>query len=87
MLQFALVSLIPGLLRNLEDCADPDLDLYEKCLVMPTSLRTSDRKSCRVENSTAMLVANNGQYLHIWDYRCNSLVKGRSSALIPRCSS
>ena len=58
MLQFALISLIPGLLRKLEDCADPDLDNYEKRLVMPTSLRTSDRKSCRVETSMATLVAN-----------------------------
>lgn len=45
MLQFALVSLIPGLLRRLQDAADPDFDSYEKNLVMPTSLKTSDRNS------------------------------------------
>lgn len=45
MLQFALISLIPGLLRNLQDCADPALDSYERSLVMPTSLRTSERAS------------------------------------------
>lgn len=46
MLQFALISLIPGLLRNLQDAADPDLDSYEKNLGMPTSLKTSERNSC-----------------------------------------
>jgi len=45
MMQFSLVSLIPGLLRNLQDCAGPDLDGYEKKLSKPTSLRTSDRSS------------------------------------------
>ena len=45
MMQFALVSLIPGLIRKLEDCADPELDNYEKTLVAPTSLKTSDRTS------------------------------------------
>ncbi len=46
MMQFALISLIPGLLRKLEDCADPEFDSYEKKLMKPTSLRTSDRRSC-----------------------------------------
>lgn len=45
MVQFALISLIPGLLRRLEDCADPEYDSYEKTLVMPTSLKTSERNS------------------------------------------
>ncbi|KAL1843331.1 hypothetical protein VTJ49DRAFT_2148 [Mycothermus thermophilus] len=43
--QFSLISLIPGLLRNLQDSAGPDLDSYERTLVTPTSLRTSDRNS------------------------------------------
>ncbi|KAK4226184.1 transport protein Avl9-domain-containing protein [Podospora fimiseda] len=43
--QFSLVSLIPGLLRNLQDSAGPELDNYEKNLQQPTSLRTSDRNS------------------------------------------
>lgn len=46
MMQFSLISLIPGLLRNLEDCADPDFDSYEKKLIMPTSLKSSERSSC-----------------------------------------
>lgn len=45
MMQFSLISLIPGLLRNLQDCAGPELDNYEKKLTRPTSLRTSDRNS------------------------------------------
>lgn len=45
MVQFALISLIPGLLRRLEDCADPEFDSYERSLVTPTSLKTSDRNS------------------------------------------
>ncbi|OHE98836.1 transporter Avl9 [Colletotrichum orchidophilum] len=45
MMQFSLISLIPGLIRNLVDCADPELSNYEKRLARPTSLRTSDRNS------------------------------------------
>lgn len=45
MMQFSLISLIPGLIRNLQDCADPELDNYVKNLEKPTSLRTSDRNS------------------------------------------
>ncbi|KAK0701665.1 transport protein Avl9-domain-containing protein [Lasiosphaeria miniovina] len=45
MMQFSLISLIPGLLRNLQDSAGPELSNYEKKLAKPTSLRTSDRNS------------------------------------------
>ena len=45
MMQFSLVSLIPGLIRNLQDSADPSLDSYERNLRKPTSLKTSDRNS------------------------------------------
>ncbi|KAI0972584.1 transport protein Avl9-domain-containing protein [Xylaria arbuscula] len=45
MMQFSLISLIPGLLRNLQDSAGPDMNSYEKRLSQPTSLRTSDRNS------------------------------------------
>ena len=46
MIQFALISLIPGLIRHLEDCAEPELDSYERNMVQPSSLRTSERSSC-----------------------------------------
>ncbi|KAF1992208.1 hypothetical protein K402DRAFT_387871 [Aulographum hederae CBS 113979] len=45
MMQFSLISLIPGLIRNLQDCADPVFNSYEDALEMPTSLRTSERAS------------------------------------------
>jgi hypothetical protein len=45
MIQFSLISLIPGLIRHLEDCADPAFNAYEENLVMPTSLKTSERAS------------------------------------------
>jgi hypothetical protein len=45
MIQFSLISLIPGLIRRLEDCADPAFNTYEENLVPPTSLKTSERAS------------------------------------------
>lgn len=45
MMQFSLISLIPGLIRKLQDSADPELDSYERGLTKPTSLKTSDRNS------------------------------------------
>lgn len=44
-MQFSLISLIPRLISNLGDCADPKLDGYEQGLKKPTSLKTSDRNS------------------------------------------
>jgi hypothetical protein len=46
MMQFSLISLIPGLIRNLEDCADPQFNSREENMVTPTSLKTSERASC-----------------------------------------
>ncbi|KAH7012369.1 transport protein Avl9-domain-containing protein [Macrophomina phaseolina] len=45
LLQFSLVSLIPGLIRQLHDCADPAFNSYEENLQRPTSLKTSERAS------------------------------------------
>lgn len=44
-IQFSLLSLIPGLVRNLRDCADPQMDRYAETLRRPDSVRTSDRTS------------------------------------------
>lgn len=44
-MQFSLISLIPGLLMHLQDCADPHLDSYARNLVQSTSLKTSERTS------------------------------------------
>ncbi|KAJ5301381.1 Late secretory pathway protein AVL9 [Penicillium antarcticum] len=45
MIQFSLISLIPGLINSLQDCADPSFDTYSKTVEKPTSLKTSDRSS------------------------------------------
>ncbi|KAK5415402.1 hypothetical protein LTR06_003452 [Exophiala xenobiotica] len=45
MMQFALVSLIPGLIKNLQDAADPVLDSYAQHATRAATLRTSDRSS------------------------------------------
>ncbi|KAL2833090.1 transport protein Avl9-domain-containing protein [Aspergillus pseudoustus] len=45
MIQFSLVSLIPGLMNHLQDCADPAFDEYAQTVEKPTSLKTSDRSS------------------------------------------
>ncbi|SMR59271.1 unnamed protein product [Zymoseptoria tritici ST99CH_1E4] len=44
-LQFSLISLIPGLVRNLDDCADPQMDRYAQTVTKPDSVRTSNRQS------------------------------------------
>ncbi|KAF9252078.1 hypothetical protein DTO006G1_2825 [Penicillium roqueforti] len=45
MIQFSLISLIPGLINSLQDCADPAFDTYSQTVEKPTSLKTSDRSS------------------------------------------
>ncbi|CAG7946540.1 unnamed protein product [Penicillium nalgiovense] len=45
MIQFSLISLIPGLINSLQDCADPAFDTYSQTVKKPTSLKTSDRSS------------------------------------------
>ena len=43
--QFSLLSLIPGLVRKLQDCAAPHLDSYGRTVRPQDSVRTSDRAS------------------------------------------
>lgn len=43
--QFTLLSLIPGLIKNLRDCADPHMDSYTNAVRRSDSVRTSDRES------------------------------------------
>ncbi|KAL2415598.1 Late secretory pathway protein AVL9 [Exophiala dermatitidis] len=40
MMQFALISLIPGLVRNLQDAADPSLDSYAQTVTRASALKT-----------------------------------------------
>ncbi|KAF9644067.1 hypothetical protein BDM02DRAFT_3122485 [Thelephora ganbajun] len=43
--QYSLVTLMPGLLQNLEDCGSPPLAARASTLMRPSSLKTSDHKS------------------------------------------
>ncbi|KAK1808234.1 hypothetical protein LTR12_017408 [Friedmanniomyces endolithicus] len=43
--QFSLLSLIPNLVKNLQDCADPQMNSHAESLRKPDSVRTSDRSS------------------------------------------
>lgn len=43
--QFTLLSLIPGLTKNLRDCADSHMDRYAETHQQSDSVRTSDRSS------------------------------------------
>ncbi|KAF3289822.1 late secretory pathway protein avl9, variant 3 [Orbilia oligospora] len=45
MTQFALVSLVPGLLEKLQDASDPELNDYEETREKAVDLKTSDRHS------------------------------------------
>jgi hypothetical protein len=54
MIQFSLISLIPGLINYLEDCADPAFDNYAQTVEKPTSLKTSDRTSCMFKRGLEM---------------------------------
>lgn len=55
MIQFSLISLIPGLINNLQDCADPAFDHYTQNVEKPTTLKTSDRSSCMTKNRLVLL--------------------------------
>lgn len=54
MIQFSLISLIPGLINNLGDCADPSFDNYTQTVEKPTSLKTSERSSCMLNYTTLL---------------------------------
>ncbi|TKA45732.1 hypothetical protein B0A54_03417 [Friedmanniomyces endolithicus] len=43
--KFSLLSLIPNLVKNLQDCADPQMNSHAESLRKPDSVRTSDRSS------------------------------------------
>ncbi|KAI9736110.1 MAG: late secretory pathway protein avl9 [Claussenomyces sp. TS43310] len=92
MMQFSLVSLIPGLIRNLPDCADPELNSYEESLVMPTSLKTSDRNSLLLYMGLPLQIFGKGslfgpytplQQLDVLaDYGTKSYIVGSTNSLL-----
>lgn len=77
MMQFSLISLIPGLIRNLQDCADPAFDSYAQNAEKPTSLKTSERRSCMTTRDSAqeLSLLTCFQCSHIWVSLCKSSVK------------
>ncbi|GJC93994.1 transporter Avl9 [Colletotrichum higginsianum] len=78
---FSLISLIPGLIRNLIDCADPELNNYEKKLARPTSLRTSDRNSLLTYMGLPLQIF--GQQLDILaDFGTKSYIVGSTNSLL-----
>ncbi|GKT48550.1 late secretory pathway protein AVL9 [Colletotrichum spaethianum] len=81
MMQFSLISLIPGLIRNLIDCADPELNNYEKKLARPTSLRTSDRNSLLTYMGLPLQIF--GKQLDILaDFGTKSYIVGSTNSLL-----
>ncbi|KAH8804785.1 transport protein Avl9-domain-containing protein [Xylogone sp. PMI_703] len=92
MMQFSLISLIPGLIRNLQDCADPELESYEKNLVKPTSVKTSERSSLLAYMGLPLQIFGKGslygpytplQQLDILaDYGTKSYIVGSTNSLL-----
>ena len=66
MMQFALVSLIPGLIANLQDAADPILDAYAENAQRAVTLRTSDRNSRMYPRTLVMSIIGLAEGMRIW---------------------
>ncbi|KIY00494.1 uncharacterized protein Z520_04179 [Fonsecaea multimorphosa CBS 102226] len=92
MMQFALISLIPGLIANLQDAADPSLDTYAQSAQKATSLRTGDRGSLLAFMGLPLQIFGKGsifgpytplQQLDILaDYDTKSYVVGSTNSLL-----
>ncbi|PGH17578.1 hypothetical protein AJ80_04756 [Polytolypa hystricis UAMH7299] len=92
MIQFSLISLIPGLIHNLQDCADPSFDSHAQSVVKPTSLKTSERSSLLAYMGLPLQIFGKGsmfgpytplQQLDILaDYGTKSYVVGSTNSLL-----
>ncbi|PGH06315.1 hypothetical protein AJ79_06558 [Helicocarpus griseus UAMH5409] len=92
MIQFSLISLIPGLIHHLEDCADPSFDNYAQSVVKPTSLKTSERNSLLAYMGLPLQIFGKGsmfgpytplQHLDLLaDYGTKSYVVGSTNSLL-----
>ncbi|OAX77884.1 hypothetical protein ACJ72_07812 [Emergomyces africanus] len=92
MIQFSLISLIPGLIHHLEDCADPSFDSYAESIVKPTSLKTSERSSLLAYMGLPLQIFGKGsmfgpytplQHLDLLaDYGTKSYVVGSTNSLL-----
>ncbi|KAF2760644.1 hypothetical protein EJ05DRAFT_436352 [Pseudovirgaria hyperparasitica] len=92
MVQFALISLIPRLIRHLQDCADPTFNSYEDDFVRPTSLKTSDRASLLAYMGLPLQIFGKGalfgpytplqQLDMLADYGTKSYIVGSTNSLL-----
>ncbi|KAL1883430.1 hypothetical protein Plec18167_002434 [Paecilomyces lecythidis] len=92
MIQFSLISLIPGLIHNLQDCADPSFDTYSQTVEKPTSLKTSERSSLLAYMGLPLQIFGKGsmfgpytplQQLDLLaDYGTKSYVVGSTNSLL-----
>ncbi|RMJ26366.1 avl9 protein [Aspergillus sp. HF37] len=92
MIQFSLISLIPGLINNLQDCADPSFDHFTQTVEKPASLKTSERSSLLAYMGLPLQIFGKGsmfgpytplQQLDLLaDYGTKSYVVGSTNSLL-----
>ncbi|EXJ89284.1 hypothetical protein A1O3_02350 [Capronia epimyces CBS 606.96] len=92
MTQFALISLIPGLVKNLQDAADPSLDTYAQTATRATALRTSERGSLLAYMGLPLQIFGRGSFFGPYtplqqldilaDYDTKSYVVGSTNSLL-----
>ncbi|KAF2668373.1 hypothetical protein BT63DRAFT_402249 [Microthyrium microscopicum] len=92
MMQFSLISLIPGLIRKLQDCADPQFHALTDSMEMPTSLRTSERSSLLAYVGLPLQVFGKGSFFGPYtplqqldmlaDHETKSYVVGSTNSLL-----
>lgn len=92
MMQFALISLVPGLLQCLQDSAGPDLDAQARATQKATSLKTSERSSLLAYMGLPLQVFGKGAFFGPYtplqqldilaDYDTKSYVAGSTNALL-----
>ncbi|KIV98168.1 hypothetical protein PV10_01848 [Exophiala mesophila] len=92
MMQFALISLIPGLIRNLQDSADPSLDSYAQKAEKVTTLKTSRRSSLLSYMGLPLQIFGKGSFFGPYtplqqldilaDYDTKSYVVGSTNSLL-----
>ena len=87
--QYSLITLVPGLLQNLDDCGSPPLARRSKTLSRPTELRTSDPKS--MMNWVGLPLDLFGKVLFVSDSSQDGVMNSEnrmpSSSRIYRCNS
>ena len=92
LLQFSLISLIPNLIRNLQDCADPALFSHTQKSQQATQLKTSDRDSLLAYMGLPLRVFQKGAFFGPYtplqqldllaDYGTKSYVVGSTNSLL-----